>query len=266
MKKAVTITEPAAVAALEEIYSLNGPGGLKWDFSVPGQVTALDGRVSAMEGALTGLNLDAAELTGILKLHDIEELAVLDAGWNDLEGVDFKKLPNLKELSLVSNNITDLTPLAGLTALTFLAACENKITDLSPLAGLTALTRLEASKNKITDLSPLAELTTLTDLSVDENKITELSPLTGLTALKCLELSYNKIIDLKPLAGLTALTYLRVDDILTHRHAENSIIMDSLSRWPGFKTNTKALVSDAQNSKLAPSKSTLAAVINPAIK
>ena len=262
MKNAVTITEPAAVAAMKEIYNLNGPGGLKWDFSSPGQVTAQDGRVTAIEGALTGLNLDEAELTGILKLHGIEALTVLDAGWNDLERIDFKNLPNLKELNLVCNNITDLKPLAGLTALTFLAACENKIndlgplagltiltdlsvgenkiTDLGPLAGLTALKCLELSYNKITDLKPLAGLTALRFLPVCENKITDLSPLAGLTALKCLDLSNNKITDFSPLAGLTALTYLRVDDNLAHPHAENSIIMNALARWPGFKANTEA--------------------------
>jgi hypothetical protein len=28
----VTITEPAVVAALKEIYQNNGPGALKWDY------------------------------------------------------------------------------------------------------------------------------------------------------------------------------------------------------------------------------------------
>ena len=57
----VTITEPAAVAALKEIYENNGPGNLDWDFSRPGQVTARDGRLEARDGALTGLNLVRAE-------------------------------------------------------------------------------------------------------------------------------------------------------------------------------------------------------------
>jgi len=46
------ITEPAAVAALREIYQNNGPGELKWDFSTPGQVTAKDGRLEARDGPL----------------------------------------------------------------------------------------------------------------------------------------------------------------------------------------------------------------------
>ena len=41
----VTITDPAAVAALKNIYETNGPGELQWDFSVPGQVSDPDGRL-----------------------------------------------------------------------------------------------------------------------------------------------------------------------------------------------------------------------------
>jgi len=56
MKKSpVVITEPAAVAALKEIYQNNGLGNLEWDFSIPGQVTALAGDNNIQEvGGLQG--------------------------------------------------------------------------------------------------------------------------------------------------------------------------------------------------------------------
>ena len=63
----VIITEPAAVAALKEIYHNNGPGDLEWDFSTPGQMKARDNiRLQTRYGALTGLNLNKAQLKGIL--------------------------------------------------------------------------------------------------------------------------------------------------------------------------------------------------------
>ena len=80
----VTITEPAAAAALKGIYETNGPGNLRWDFSTPGQVTARDGRLEARDGALTGLNLNRAGLKGILKLRGVETLTVLTADENSI--------------------------------------------------------------------------------------------------------------------------------------------------------------------------------------
>jgi len=48
-------------------------------------------------------------------------------------------LTNLKNLRLSNNEITDLTPLTGLTKLESLNLNSNKITDISPLKGLTDL-------------------------------------------------------------------------------------------------------------------------------
>lgn len=61
-KSIIVITEPAAMAALKQIYETNGPGNLMWDFSTAGQVAACDGRLFARDGTLTGLNLNQAGL------------------------------------------------------------------------------------------------------------------------------------------------------------------------------------------------------------
>jgi len=99
MKKSpVVITEPAAVAALKEIYQTNGPGNLEWDFSIPGQVTAQDGRLEAQDGALTGLNLDRAGLKGVLKLRGVKTLAVFTAVGNiNSDGTYLEDMPGLAE-------------------------------------------------------------------------------------------------------------------------------------------------------------------------
>ena len=98
-----------------------------------------------------------------------------------------------------------LTPLAGLTNLTWLWLGGNSIADLTPLAGLTNLTRLALDHNRISDLTPLAGLTNLTWLRLGDNAISDLTPLAGLTSLTELRLENNNISDLAPLVGNSGL-------------------------------------------------------------
>ena len=52
----VIITEPAAVAALKDIFYDNGPGRLRWNFSSDGTVVAKGDRLWPHNGFLVGLN------------------------------------------------------------------------------------------------------------------------------------------------------------------------------------------------------------------
>jgi len=203
------ITEPAAVAALKEIHQNNGPGNLKWDFSIPGQVRARDYLLEARDGALASLALHDAELSGVLKLHGLETLAILKASGNDFHGVDFQNLPRLNFLSLSGTKISDIGPLAKLAALTSLRLHDTIITDLGPLAGLTALRQLSLSGQGLSDLSPLAGLTALEGLYLDVKETVDLAPLARLTTLRTLIIPPNRISDLGPLsAGLKKLQRL----------------------------------------------------------
>ena len=58
----------------------------------------------------------------------------------------------------VRDKVRDVTPLAGLTALTELDLYDNQIQDVAPLAGLTALRGLYIGHNPIQDVAPLAGL------------------------------------------------------------------------------------------------------------
>ncbi len=115
---------------------------------------------------------------------------------------------NLTVLRFDSDEVTDLTPLAGLINLTVLSFESSRITDLAPLAELTNLTELDLGGNRITDLAPLAELTNLTELDLGDNRITDLAPLAELTNLTELCLMDNRVTDLTPLAELINLTTL----------------------------------------------------------
>ena len=154
---------------------------------------------------------------------------------SDLTGLEYAT--QLTTINLADNGITNLTPLAGLTNLTFLQLDENKgITDFSALADLNNLTQvhfnyteiagaalgslaaqltdltgltLGLSGNEISNLTPLGGLTNLGNLDVNGNDISDLTPLGGLTNLQELDISYNfSITDLTPLGSLTNLQKL----------------------------------------------------------
>ncbi len=71
-----------------------------------------------------------------------------------------------------------------------------RLTDLAPLAGLSALQSLHVSSTQVTDLQPLASLSALQSLNVDSTKVTDLKPLAGLSALQSLNVSNTQVTDL----------------------------------------------------------------------
>ncbi|MCP4216518.1 MAG: leucine-rich repeat protein [bacterium] len=118
----------------------------------------------------------------------------------------------LTDLHLIDNHVSDLTPLADLHSLTYLRLSNNHVSDISPLGGLYALTMLYLKDNQVSDIVPLAGLRALTDLYLYNNQVSDLSPLARLHQLTMLYLSNNQVSDLTPLAGLQALTYLRLNN------------------------------------------------------
>ena len=138
-------------------------------------------------------------------------------GLSVLQQIKEAKDIGLTDLELPGNNISDITPLAGLTNLTGLVLFGHNISDLTPLAGLTNLTSLRLTMNNISDLTPLAGLTNLIWLHLDANNISDITPLAGLTNLRVLDLNSiiggnPKISDITPLVGLTNLTELYLND------------------------------------------------------
>jgi internalin A len=119
----------------------------------------------------------------------------------------------LTGLNLNECQLTDLSPLQGLSRLTRLSLRDNQLTGLSPLQGLSRLNVLDLGDNQLTDLSPLQGLSQLTKLYLRNNQLTDLSPLYGLRQLTGLNLSGNQLTDLSPLHGLRQLTGLNLSGI-----------------------------------------------------
>ena len=80
-------------------------------------------------------------------------------------------------LRLGGNQISDISPLASLTILTWLDLERNHVSDISALASLTNLTTLGLGGSQISDISPLASLTSLTRLELWDNEISDISHL-----------------------------------------------------------------------------------------
>jgi hypothetical protein len=117
-------------------------------------------------------------------------------------------LKDLISLDLDNTQVSDLTPLAKLTALQSLRLNSTQVSDLTPLAKLTALEILCLHNTQGSDLTPLAKLTALETLWLDDTQVSDLTLLAKLTALQSLTLSNTQFSDFTPLAKLTALQTL----------------------------------------------------------
>jgi Leucine-rich repeat (LRR) protein len=158
--------------------------------------------------------------------------------------------PNVTHLNLHRNNLTDLTPLAGLTDLVWLDLERNgngtgkhktrthglvdisplaglvnlqrldldyngDLTDISPLAGMVNMVELDLNHTDVSDISVLANMTVLEQLDLKHTPVSDLTPLTELTSLWELELQHTNVNDLSALAGMTSLLDLYLQDTLT---------------------------------------------------
>ena len=181
---------------------------------------------------------------GDVTLTDLEgmtSLNAMDDGVASLEGLQLCQ--SLDALRLSGNQISDLTPLAGLTTLTtILLLSDNQISDISALSGLTNLKKLTMDSNQVSDLSPVAGMTSLAQFQARWNQFNDLSPLAGLPSLQLLNLAGNQISDLTPLASLPSLTDLTLDD--------NQI--SDLSPLAGLTTLTRLSLRTNQIADLTP--------------
>lgn len=161
---------------------------------------------------------------------DMERLRVTDERLAEMVATGI--IPaDVTVLRLTGNQITDLTPLRGLTNLTELYLSHNqinrnpRITDLTPLSGLTNLTVLRLSFSLASSdlmplsLTPLSGLTNLTELDLSFNRLTDITPLSSLTNLKVLYLTGNPLND----SGWSILEHIELDRL-------NGVWLDEFNR------------------------------------
>ena len=142
------------------------------------------------------------------RLRELGDHDAPDKGIQDLTGLQFAK--NLDRLILgwwgkEGNQVSDLSPIAGLINLRRLYLLNTPISDLSPLKGLINLTELHLNDTLVSDLSPIRGLTNLVSLNIHPTLVTDLSPVAGLINLESIAFSNENLSDISPLAGLVNL-------------------------------------------------------------
>jgi Leucine-rich repeat (LRR) protein len=177
--------------------------------------------------------------------EDMLALTVLAAEAKEitsLTGLEYAT--NLERLWIRWNQISDLSPLSGLTHLRFLDGHGNDvISDISPLAGLTNMETLILRYNRITDVSALSGMTKLEHLHLEWNKIADISALAGLTSLREANLQYNQFSDLSPLLTLRRLLFLDMRGVPLSRVSCAAIIPQIITNNPGIDFRRDACAS-----------------------
>ena len=162
--------------------------------------------VEEMEGLgrLTARNRDIQDLTGLQFATNLSIL--LDLRNNQVSDLSpLAGLIRLRELWINDNPVSDISLVRNFTNLTHLAFDSTPVSDLSPVRGLTNLILLSFRDTLVTDLSLVAGLINLERLAFSNESLSDLSPLAGLINLKGIFSWDNSISDLSPLAGLTKL-------------------------------------------------------------
>jgi Leucine-rich repeat (LRR) protein len=196
--------------------------------------------------------LDLRALPSLEGLPALEELTVWLAELETLAGLEHGR--RLRSLTLGgSKTLTDLGPLAGLTALEELSLDRfEKVEDLSPLASLRGLKRLSVDGARVRDLWPLAGLTELTHLELPGNPLTSVEPLARLPNLE--HLSLHQCFDLesiRPLASCPKLASLDVEYCDRLRGPKNLADLRAAAKAPPAKTYPSAGVMPTRKGELA---------------
>ena len=172
------------------------------------------------------------DLEPLTALNKLQELNLSFSTVGDYSAL--AKIKSLKKLNLThTDDITDLSPLAPLTNLTWLDLHGHGACDLTPLSGLKRLKFLGADGGDVKDIKPLANLTALTHLNFCGDPIDGISALANLTNLESLFLEGPLIKDLKPLAGLKSLTNLY---LYCHTPALDLSTLEILSGLPNLRS------------------------------
>lgn len=138
----------------------------------------------------------------------LKSLYADDLNISSLEGLQYVK--NLEYFWAGYNQISDITPIGGLTKIWFLDLDYNNIHDISILHNLSNLEQLYLDGNKISDISALTNLIEIEWLTLSRNQISDVSPLTNLVKLRHLMLNINQINNIIPLSGLINLEHLGI--------------------------------------------------------
>ncbi len=161
-----------------------------------------------------------SDLSPLARLEKLEKVDICGADLSQASLAPLANLPDLRELYLRRNGISDVSSLPSLTGLNRLNLAENHISDISTMSALTNLKWLDLHDNRISDLSPLAGLDNLWWIDLSDNRIADVSPLAKMTNLTLVYISGNENADLSVLDEIRASVISAA--IQVHQAGENA--------------------------------------------
>lgn len=188
----------------------------------------------------TYFRLYDSPITDVTPLAGLTQLTGVDLGFNE-NLTDYSPiwgLTNLGTLVLSGSGITSLDGAENLTNLSYIGFSNTEVSDISPLAGLP-LTAIWAGSTNVTDISPFNGNTTISDFAIYDSAIGDITPLTTFTNLSSVELTGVPLTDadvakLGTITDLTSLYLIRtgITDIsslenlteLTQLYVNNNIL------------------------------------------
>jgi Leucine-rich repeat (LRR) protein len=167
----------------------------------------------------------------VVALSAAEQVKAFTARMKELNpNFDSRVVPTIengvvRELAFNTDDVTDLSPVRGLTRLRSLrclgfADRSSPLTDLSPLSGLPLRT-LVLGKGELFDLSPLRGMP-LTEFTCGGTRITDLSPLAGMK-LRVLNCDSLHVSDLTPLKGMP------LEELVVSKNAEDLNVLAGMN-------------------------------------
>ncbi|WP_147401223.1 MucBP domain-containing protein, partial [Brochothrix thermosphacta] len=170
-----------------------------------------------------------------ITVSDMEKLRVLrsrDGGISSLEGLQYAK--NLSSLDIATNEVSDLSPISGLTMISSLVISSNPVSDISPISNLINLKTLYIEKTRVTNFDALNGLGSLESIYANRNSRIDLSGISNSTSLKTLFIGYAPAIDTNSLAknrSIKSLSLLNSKinnfDFLNEMEQVSSLILDN---------------------------------------
>ena len=143
----------------------------------------------------------------VTAMERVVRLDAQNSGIVDLTGIQFAT--NLTHINISHNQVSDLSPIAGLIELRELWVIDTLVSDVSPVRGLTNLTHLGFGRCQVSDVSPVSGLVNLEELYMKYTRVSDMSPVSRLINLEYLNFGYTNVSDLSPIAGLTNLKNLQ---------------------------------------------------------
>lgn len=182
---------------------------------------------------LEQLDLSGIDLSGdaASPLAQAKNLKALSLNLCNLPAIDFVSgMPDLEELKVVGNQVSDLSPLAVCPKLAVLWMSQNQVHDLTPLEGCAqledliadanglgsargmggheSLRRVSLADNGLTSADGLEGLASLEELSLARNQLSDVTALSSCTSLRRVDLSSNQLTDVMPLASCKHMEHL----------------------------------------------------------